>query len=76
MQSFSFFELNLKKQKVKDKGFNKKILNCRQKNTPKPFDLLDPNSPSHKYEKKKKKKKRLAEDANVDKTQMKKINNK
>ena len=54
MQSFSFFELNLKKQKVKDKGFNKKILNCRQKNTPKPFDLLDPNSPSHKYEKKKK----------------------
>ena len=57
MQSFSFFELNLKKQKVKDKGFNKKILNCRQKNTPKPFDLLDPNSPSHKYEKKKKKKK-------------------
>ena len=55
MQSFSFFELNLKKQKVKDKGFNKKILNCRQKNTPKPFDLLDPNSPSHKYEKKKKK---------------------
>ena len=74
MQSFSFFELNLKKQKVKDKGFNKKILNCRQKNTPKPFDLLDPNSPSHKYEKKKKKS--LAEDANVDKTQMKKINNK
>ena len=55
MQSFSFFELNLKKQKVKDKGFNIKILNCRQKNTPKPFDLLDPNSPSHKYEKKKKK---------------------
>ena len=55
MQSFSFFELNLKKQKVKDKGFNKKILNCRQKNTPKPFDLLDPNSPSHKYQKKKKK---------------------
>ena len=54
MQSFSFFELNLKKQKVKDKGFNIKILNCRQKNTPKPFDLLDPNSPSHKYEKKKK----------------------
>ena len=53
MQSFSFFELNLKKQKVKDKGFNIKILNCRQKNTPKPFDLLDPNSPSHKYEKKK-----------------------
>ena len=67
MQSFSFFELNLKKQKVKDKGFNKKILNCRQKNTPKPFDLLDPNSPSHKYEKNS-----FAEDTNVNKTQMEK----
>ena len=55
MESFSFFELNLKKKKAKDKSFNKKILNCHQKKTPKPFDPLDQNSPSHKYKKKKKK---------------------
>ena len=71
MQSFSFFELNLKKQKAKDESFNKKnisILNCCQKKTPKPFDPLEPNSLSHKYEKNS-----LAEDTNVNKTRMKKL---
>ena len=41
-------------EKENDKSFNKKILNGRQKKTPKPFDPLDPNYHSHKYEKKKK----------------------
>ena len=68
MESFSFFELNLKKKKAKDKSFNKKILNCHQKKTPKPFDPLEPNSLSHKYEKNS-----LAEDTNVNKTRMKKL---
>ena len=52
MQSFSFFELNLKKQKAKDESFNKKkILNCCQKKTPKPFDPLEPNSKQNPDEK-------------------------
>ena len=69
MQSFSFFELNLKRQKAKDESFNKKkILNCCQKKTPKPFDPLEPNPLSHKYEKNS-----LAEDTNVNKTRMKKL---
>ena len=69
MQSFSFFELNLKRQKAKDESFNnKKILNCRQKKIPKPFDPLEPNSLSHKYEKNS-----LADDTNVNKTLMKKL---
>ena len=63
-------------EKENDKSFNKKILNCCQKKTPKPFHPLDPNYHSHKYEKKKKKKNYLAEDTKVNKNQMKKINNK
>ena len=40
MQSFSFFELNLKKQKAKDESFNKKNIELLSKEDTQTFLIL------------------------------------